>query len=143
MSHDKDPQPPTDQLDALLHAADQAAEAAFAQQLDPQEFIQVARRGLVRISSGAQQKDVTPTPWGDDDDSAPAHGEAESVDWVRRLSPMDKALLERLAAGSTVSAAATAEFLSLRTANRRIAELRRRAGVTTTRALVGLYRARR
>lgn len=62
-------------------------------------------------------------------------------EWVRRLSPMEKALLDRLASGSTISAAATAEFLSLRTANRRIAELRRRAGVTTTRELVGLYRS--
>ncbi|HZM84153.1 MAG TPA: hypothetical protein VFC19_51190 [Candidatus Limnocylindrales bacterium] len=56
---------------------------------------------------------------------------------------MEKALLERLASGSTISAAATAEFLSLRTANRRIAELRRRAGVSTTRELVGIYRSSR
>ncbi len=64
-------------------------------------------------------------------------------EWVRRLSPMEKALLERLASGSTISAAATAEFLSLRTANRRIADLRRRAGVSTTRELVGIYRSQR
>ncbi len=64
-------------------------------------------------------------------------------EWVRRLSPMEKALLERLASGSTISAAATAEFLSLRTANRRIADLRRRAGVSTTRELVGIYRTHR
>ncbi|WP_246002681.1 hypothetical protein [Allorhizocola rhizosphaerae] len=56
---------------------------------------------------------------------------------------MEKALLERLASGSTISAAATAEFLSLRTANRRIADLRRRAGVSTTRELVGIYRTHR
>lgn len=65
----------------------------------------------------------------------------EPADWVSRLSPMEKALLERLASGSTISAAATAEFLSLRTANRRIAELRQRAGVSTTRELVGIYRS--
>ena len=65
----------------------------------------------------------------------------EPTDWVSRLSPMEKALLERLAAGSTIAAAATAEYLSLRTANRRIAELRRRAGVGTTRELVGAYRS--
>ena len=64
-------------------------------------------------------------------------------EWVRRLSPMEKALLERLAAGSTISAAATAEFLSLRTANRRIADLRKRAAVSTTRELVGIYRTHR
>jgi hypothetical protein len=69
--------------------------------------------------------------------------EEDPIDWVRRLSSMEKALLERLAAGSTISAAATAEFLSLRTANRRIAELRRRAGVATTRELVGIYRSNR
>jgi hypothetical protein len=68
--------------------------------------------------------------------------EEEPIDWVHRLSSMEKALLDRLAAGSTISAAATAEFLSLRTANRRIAELRRRAGVNTTRELVGMYRSR-
>jgi hypothetical protein len=56
---------------------------------------------------------------------------------------MEKALLERLATGATIAAAATAEFLSLRTANRRIAELRRRANVGTTRELVGLYKASR
>lgn len=64
----------------------------------------------------------------------------ESTDWVSRLSPIQLALLERLAAGSTIAAAATAEFLSLRTANRRIAELRHSLGVSTTRELVGLYR---
>jgi hypothetical protein len=69
--------------------------------------------------------------------------EEAPIDWIRRLSPMEKALLERLASGSTISAAATAEFLSLRTANRRIAELRRRAGVNTTRELVGIYRSSR
>ena len=67
----------------------------------------------------------------------------EPTDWLSRLSPMEKALLERLASGATIAAAATAEFLSLRTANRRIAELRRRAGVGTTRELVGLYKAAR
>jgi len=81
-------------------------------------------------------------------ESSRSHGrgmlaEEAPIDWIRRLSPMEKALLERLASGSTISAAATAEFLSLRTANRRIAELRRRAGVSTTRELVGIYRSSR
>lgn len=65
----------------------------------------------------------------------------EPTEWVRRLSPIQAALLDRLAAGSTISAAATAEFLSLRTANRRIAELRQHLGVSSTRELVGLYRS--
>lgn len=69
--------------------------------------------------------------------------EEEPNDWLGRLTPMEKALLERLASGATIAAAATAEFLSLRTANRRIAELRRRAGVGTTRELVVLYRGSR
>lgn len=60
--------------------------------------------------------------------------------WLRRLSPMEKALLERLATGSTISSAAAAEFLSLRTVNRRITELRRRVGAPTTRELVAMYR---
>ncbi len=64
-------------------------------------------------------------------------------DWLSRLTPVEKALLDRLASGATIAAAAMAEFLSLRTANRRIAELRRKAGVDTTRELVGLYRSSR
>jgi DNA-binding CsgD family transcriptional regulator len=67
----------------------------------------------------------------------------EPSDWLRRLSPVERALLDRLATGSTIATAAAAEFLSLRTANRRIADLRRRAGVSTTRELVLLYRAAR
>ncbi len=64
-------------------------------------------------------------------------------EWVSRLSPVEKALLERLASGATIAAAATAEFLTVRTANRRIAKLRQRAGVTTTRDLIRKYAARR
>src|SRR5207249_2389455 len=40
------------------------------------------------------------------------------------LLPEQRALLERLANGETIAAAAAAEFLSLRTANRRIAQAR-------------------
>ena len=65
------------------------------------------------------------------------------AEWLSRLSPVEKALLERLASGATIAGAATAEFLSLRTANRRIADLRRKAGVGTTRELVGIYRSSR
>jgi DNA-binding CsgD family transcriptional regulator len=71
-------------------------------------------------------------------------GRAEwPAEWLGRLSPVERALLDRLASGATIAAAATAEFLSLRTANRRIADLRRKAGVGTTRELVGLYRSSR
>lgn len=54
------------------------------------------------------------------------------------------ALLERLATGDSIAAAADAEFLSLRTANRRIAQARAILGVRTTRqAVVEYVRLRR
>lgn len=52
------------------------------------------------------------------------------------LSDEQRSLLERLAAGETIAAAAEAEYLSLRTANRRIAEARKALGVRTTREAV-------
>ena len=58
---------------------------------------------------------------------------------VADLIPEQRALLERLAAGDTIAAAAAAEFLSLRTANRRIAEAREVLGVRTTREAVLAY----
>jgi DNA-binding NarL/FixJ family response regulator len=56
-----------------------------------------------------------------------------------QLVPEQRALLERLANGETIAAAAAAEFLSLRTANRRIAEARDALGVRTTREAVLAY----
>ncbi|HEX5543473.1 MAG TPA: LuxR family transcriptional regulator [Micromonospora sp.] len=56
-----------------------------------------------------------------------------------RLVPEQRALLERLAQGETIAAAAAAEFLSLRTANRRIAQARQVLGVRTTREAVLAY----
>ncbi|MEO3747291.1 LuxR family transcriptional regulator [Plantactinospora sp. B5E13] len=56
-----------------------------------------------------------------------------------RLVPEQRALLERLADGETIAAAAAAEFLSLRTANRRIAQARQALGVRTTREAVLAY----
>jgi DNA-binding NarL/FixJ family response regulator len=56
-----------------------------------------------------------------------------------QLAPEQRALLERLASGETIAAAAAAEFLSLRTANRRIAEAREALGVRTTREAVLAY----
>ena len=55
------------------------------------------------------------------------------------LDAEQRALLTRLAAGSTIAAAAEAEFVSLRTANRRIAAARKSLGVKTTREAVMAY----
>jgi hypothetical protein len=63
--------------------------------------------------------------------------------WILSLSAAERSLLERLRRGITISAAATEGYLSLRTANRRLADLRRRAGVATTRKLVMEYEALR
>ncbi|HEX7746536.1 MAG TPA: hypothetical protein VF462_14895 [Micromonosporaceae bacterium] len=60
------------------------------------------------------------------------------------LLPQQRALLDRLANGETIAAAAAAEFLSLRTANRRIAQARQLLGVRTTReAVLAFLRQRR
>jgi DNA-binding NarL/FixJ family response regulator len=67
-------------------------------------------------------------------DPGPSGGDA-----VADLVPEQRALLDRLAAGDTIAAAAAAEFLSLRTANRRIAEARALFGVRTTREAVLAY----
>lgn len=61
------------------------------------------------------------------------------TDTVADLVPEQRALLDRLANGDTIAAAAAAEFLSLRTANRRIAEARALFGVRTTREAVLAY----
>lgn len=55
------------------------------------------------------------------------------------LTAEQRALLDRLAAGETMASAATSEFLSLRTANRRIAQAREALGVRTTREAVLAY----
>ncbi|MDG4826072.1 LuxR family transcriptional regulator [Asanoa sp. WMMD1127] len=59
------------------------------------------------------------------------------------LLPEQRALLDRLANGETIAAAAAAEFLSLRTANRRIAQARETLGVRTTREAVLAYLSQR
>jgi hypothetical protein len=56
------------------------------------------------------------------------------------LLPEQRALLRRLAGGQTIAAAAAAEYLSLRTAHRRIASARAALGVATTRDAVREYR---
>ncbi len=55
------------------------------------------------------------------------------------LLPEQRALLQRLANGETIASAAAAEFLSLRTANRRIAQARQVLGVSSTREAVRAY----
>jgi DNA-binding NarL/FixJ family response regulator len=55
------------------------------------------------------------------------------------LAPEQRALLERLAKGETIAAAAQGQFLSLRTANRRIAQVRQALGVRSTREAVLIY----
>ena len=67
------------------------------------------------------------------------HGAGDPPGAVADLVPEQRALLDRLASGDTIAAAAAAEFLSLRTANRRIAEARARFGVRTTREAVLAY----
>ena len=69
----------------------------------------------------------------------PDGGDADEPDALGALVPEQRALLDRLAAGDTIAAAAAAEFLSLRTANRRIAEARALFGVRTTREAVLAY----
>jgi hypothetical protein len=74
------------------------------------------------------------------DPDAPVAGESdEPAASGPQLAPEQRALLERLAGGETIAAAAAAEFLSLRTANRRIAEAREVLGVRTTREAVLAY----
>lgn len=68
-----------------------------------------------------------------------AAGGSGDGDGGPQLAVEQRALLDRLAAGETIAAAAAAEFLSLRTANRRIAEARELLGVRTTREAVLAY----
>ncbi len=77
-----------------------------------------------------------PVRHGADNGSSSSGG---GPDTVADLVPEQSALLDRLAAGDTIAAAAAAEFLSLRTANRRIAEARAQFGVRTTREAVLAY----
>ncbi len=58
---------------------------------------------------------------------------------LTNLLPEQRALLGRLANGETIATAAAAEYLSLRTANRRIAQARSSLGVRTTREAVLVF----
>jgi DNA-binding CsgD family transcriptional regulator len=70
-------------------------------------------------------------------------GEHSTHQELPGLSAAQFALLDRLAAGESIASAAEAEFLSLRTANRRIAEARTQLRVRTTREAVLEYLRRR
>jgi DNA-binding NarL/FixJ family response regulator len=63
----------------------------------------------------------------------------EAASGLALLTGEQRSLLGRLANGETIAAAAAAEFLSLRTANRRIAQARADLGVRTTREAVLAY----
>ncbi len=80
---------------------------------------------------------IGPVRRGADDE--PEDEPAVREDGALPLTPEQRALLERLAGGETIAAAAAAEFLSLRTANRRIAQARDALGVRTTREAVLAY----
>lgn len=64
-------------------------------------------------------------------------------EWVVGLSPMEKDLLDKLAAGLTVKRAAPAALMSLRTANRCLTKLRNKVGVVRTSELVWRYKVAR
>lgn len=68
-----------------------------------------------------------------------ADSDSTTSDVFAQLIPEQRALLRRLANGETIASAAAAEFLSLRTANRRIAQARELLGVRTTREAVMAY----
>lgn len=86
---------------------------------------------LARVGPVSMDPDAPVAGGGDTDEPAAGSGP--------QLAPEQRALLERLAGGETIAAAAAAEFLSLRTANRRIAEAREVLGVRTTREAVLAY----
>ncbi|GIH20829.1 LuxR family transcriptional regulator [Rugosimonospora africana] len=74
-----------------------------------------------------------------DPDTDAAATEATVRSEAPSLLPEQRALLERLANGETIAAAAAAEYLSLRTANRRIAQARQALGARTTREAVLVF----
>jgi DNA-binding NarL/FixJ family response regulator len=110
---------------ALLAAARGAGVVAVT---DP-----ASETGQALLADLARIGPVVTDPDADDEEAAGA-GTSRP-----QLAPEQRALLERLANGETIAAAAAAEFLSLRTANRRIAEARELLGVRTTREAVLAY----
>jgi hypothetical protein len=109
-----------DTVELVVHAAVRGAGVVAV--VDP--------RGELGRAVLADLARIGPVRGGGDDDAA---GPAGALDDDQRR------LLARLAAGETIAAAAAAEFLSLRTANRRIAQARQAIGVRTTREAVLAY----
>ncbi len=107
---------------AVLAAARGAAIVAVAR--PDSEIGQALLADLGRLGPVGRDPDAEPS--GAPDDALP-------------LNDAQRALLHRLAEGETIAAAAEAEFLSLRTANRRIAEARAALGVHSTREAVLAY----
>jgi DNA-binding CsgD family transcriptional regulator len=68
-----------------------------------------------------------------------APGAAEAAPSAGDLTEDQRDILELLAAGNSIAEAARLRFLSLRTANRRVAEARDALGVATTREAVLAY----
>lgn len=68
---------------------------------------------------------------------------AAPADTAALLRPLQQELLDALAAGSTVTAAAEASHVSRRTANRALADARSRLGATTNAAAVRRWLASR
>jgi DNA-binding NarL/FixJ family response regulator len=84
-----------------------------------------------------QSADATPEPVAVN--SAAHASDGAAMPGVGSLLPEQRALLGRLANGETIATAAAAEYLSLRTANRRIAQARASLGVRTTREAVLVF----
>jgi len=83
-------------------------------------------------------------PWAADlradlDRLAPAAAEAPTPEPAHPLSAEQREILDLLAEGHSIAAAARLRYLSLRTANRRVAEAREALGVATTREAVVAY----
>jgi DNA-binding NarL/FixJ family response regulator len=92
--------------------------------------------GLALLADLSRLGQVTRDPEAEVEPQEPAETQASPL---ATLLPEQRALLERLANGETIAAAAAAEYLSLRTANRRIAQARDALGVRTTREAVLTY----
>jgi DNA-binding CsgD family transcriptional regulator len=115
--------------DAVLAAARGAGVVATTEPGCP-DVAAVLLADLERIGPVSRDADRPAKPPAGDTDPLP-------------LTEEQRTLLDRLAAGDSIAAAADAEFLSLRTANRRIAQARAALGVRTTRQAVVEYVRRR
>ncbi|MEN3309152.1 MAG: hypothetical protein V7603_5354 [Micromonosporaceae bacterium] len=118
-----------DTAELAVHAA--ARGAGVVAIVDP-----ATDAGRALLSDLSRLGPVTRDPDADVESQERGDGEGGVV---ALLLPEQRALLDRLANGETIAAAAAAEYLSLRTANRRIAQARDALGVRTTREAVLTY----